>query len=578
MKTMMLFLITVFSGFYYLPKTEMVITPAANSYDSSPEIDYFVEPALAASYKASVVREVFNRLKNAKGDFRSRRPYLHFVKETGHGVAVAHPKTGLIMLEEKGYDICTSFGKDSLNALAVFLAHELVHCYEKHDWEEYFASEFKGTDLGTEVSDDRKEDEIQADYLGGFLAYQAGFNTFGIMPEFLDKVYKAYNLSDEKMSNYPPKEERKEIAKQSEEKMKNLLDYFETGNFLMALGAYEDAQEYYYKVLEDFQSREIYNNLGVLSTRLAMQHFSPLQNPFAYPVELDVQSRLLKGSRGDIDTIYREEKLLEALDFFEKARQFDAFYPVAYLNEGCAHALLGTSQMEFSDLEWEDAESAAQRAIRIAGGDAHWKNTLVDAQVLLGILKALKKDSTAAEGFFNQALQLDSLHFLAQANRNVLRGQTNNLSTPGNTDLAGETIDDLTFNDITINMKPNSGPDFKGYLLNEPDHQIVLGSKNYEHSQVLANVAITIKNEKKFIKYSTFHVTNPVYDQPTAKGIKTGDSYQSVLNKYGDPATRISLGNGAFLHYKQDEILGMIFQFDGAYKLRRWCIYHQKEK
>ena len=127
-------------------------------------------------------------------------------------------------------------------------------------------------------------------------------------------------------------------------------------------------------------------------------------------------------------------------------------------------------------------------------------------------------------------------------------------------------------------MKPNSGPDFKGYLLNEPDHQIVLGSKNYEHSQVLANVAITIKNEKKFIKYSTFHVTNPVYDQPTAKGIKTGDSYQSVLNKYGDPATRISLGNGAFLHYKQDEILGMIFQFDGAYKLRRWCIYQQKEK
>lgn len=38
-----------------------------------------------------------------------------------------------IGLEEKAYDICISFGADSLNALAALLGHELVHYFEKHD-------------------------------------------------------------------------------------------------------------------------------------------------------------------------------------------------------------------------------------------------------------------------------------------------------------------------------------------------------------------------------------------------------------------------------------------------------------
>ncbi|MBK9015493.1 MAG: hypothetical protein IPM82_16300 [Saprospiraceae bacterium] len=330
MKTAILLITAISLSFHYSPKMGLVITPEPNLGGNlklppkfSNTIDFTADPTLADSYKAKVVMDVFNRLKNAKGDFRSRRPYLHFVKESGSGVAAAYPKSGLIILEEKGYDICASFGKDSLNALAVLLGHELVHCYEKHDWEGYFASELKGFGLDGDVKDNAKEDEIQADYLGGFLAYQAGFATFGIMPKFLDKVYEKYGLTDEKLSNYPKKEERKNIAEQSEVKLKNLLELFEMGNFLVALGEYDDALEYYHKVLEDFQSREIYNNLGVLSTLSAMKLFTPLQNKFSYPVELDIKSRL--GSRGGLDQELREEKLLEAIDFFEKARQLDAF-------------------------------------------------------------------------------------------------------------------------------------------------------------------------------------------------------------------------------------------------------------
>lgn len=539
----------------------------------STTIDFTADPILADSYKTKVVMDVFKRLKNAKGDFRSRRPYLHFVKESGSGVAAAYPKTGLILLEEKGYDICVSFGKDSLNALAVLLSHELVHCYEKHDWEEYFASEFKGFGLGGAVKDNMQEDEIQADYLGGFLAYQAGFTTFGIMPKFLDKVYEKYDLTDEKLSNYPKKEERKNIAKQSEERLKNLLELFEMGNFLVALEEYDDALEYYYKVLEDFQSREIYNNLGVLSTLSAMKLFTPLENVFAYPVELDVQSRLNKGSRGDLRKEQREEKLLEAIDFFEKARQLDAFYPIAHLNEGCAHALLGISQTEFSGLEWEDAVSAAQRAIRLSTGNPEWKNTLADANVLLGIVSALKSDSTSAERHFDEALQLDKQHFLAQANRNVLREIKTEVTLARGSDMSKEVIDNIAFNTIKLNADNK-----KAEIATLEDYKITLLTKAFDHSKVLANTSVTGTGSNKIRKNTFLHFTAPGYDLPSAKGSKVGDSLQSVLDKYGAPQARMSLGNGAFLRYKNDDQLGsgggVIFEFADQ-KLRRWCVYRQ---
>jgi len=580
MKIAILIIAACCLSFYYLPKTALVIT----KYPDNPlqegivteetslygTADFTTEPALADSYKAKVVMDVFKRLKNAKGDFRSRRPSLHFVKESGSGVAAAYPKTGLILLEEKGYDICVSFGKDSLNALAVLLAHELVHCYEKHDWEEYFASEFKGFGLGGEVKDNLQEDEIQADYLGGFLAYQAGFTTFGIMPKFLDKVYEQYNLSDEKLSNYPKKEERKNIAKQSEEKLKNLLELFEMANFLVALEEYDDALEYYYKVLEDFQSREIYNNLGVLSTLSAMKLFTPLQNEFTYPVELDVKSRL--GSRGDSKKEQREEKLLAAIDFFEKARQLDAFYPIAYLNEGCAHALLGVSQTEFSKMEWEDAQIAANRAVRLAKDDLALQSTHGDALVLMGILSALKKDSIGAERHFDAALALDPQHLVAQTNRHVLRKTKAEVRLARGANITNEVIENIPFNTIKLNADNK-----KADITALDDYKITLLAKNYDQSKVLANASTTGTGSNKIKKNTFLHFTAPGYDLPSAKGAKVGDSLQSVLEKYGEASARMSLGNGTFLRYKYDDQTGgggVIFQFEGQ-KLLRWCVYRQ---
>ena len=206
MKPFILPLLTLLccSFFYFPPNNNEELVEIAP--------DFFVEASLVDSYKTKKIHEVFRRLKAAKGDNRSRKPELHLVETTGRGIAVAYQLSGVIKLEEKGFDLCESFGEDVDNALAILLAHELVHIYEKHSWENLFAWEYSHTSLKNAISNEQKKDEIQADYLGGVLAYQAGYKVFDVMPRFLDQVYENYRLKDENMTNYPGLEQRKLFA------------------------------------------------------------------------------------------------------------------------------------------------------------------------------------------------------------------------------------------------------------------------------------------------------------------------------------------------------------------------------
>lgn len=522
---------------------------------------FSADEAMENSYKTKIVKDVFNRLKMAKGDFRSRRPYLRFVETNDNGPASAYAKIGLIIMEEKAYDICQEFGKDSLNALAVFLAHELIHCYEKHDWEAHFASQFKdGMDLH-KITDNEKEDEVQADYLGGFLAYQAGFKTFGIMPDFLDKVYTAYGLRDENMENYPPKAERRAMSEKSAEKLKELTSIFEAGNFLTAIGDYQGGLDYYLMVLEDFQSREVYNNAGVVSVLSALDDFSDeeLKN-LDFPIELDMKTRA--GTR-DFNKEEREEKLLKAIDLFAKARQLDAFYPPAYLNEGCARAILGIAQKDFSDLEWEDAKGLARRAIRLAKNDAGFSSTPVDAKVLLGILKVLEGKEKEGDALFKEALSENPENIFAKNNL----ARSSDLGTKKTIE-DNEVIDDLLFKDIKLGKT-----DIKDTIRFDHENLVRLAVKRSPNSLILANVASRGIGGQKVNSITLFHLTDPSYSGLSGKGVKIGDSISTVLEKYGQPDASISLGSGVFLRYLLPEKRGLVFQIDGDNKVRRWGIF-----
>jgi len=83
-------------------------------------------------------KKVFDQLVQARGDFQMRPPKF-IMSDAERQVAIARPRKAEITLELKAYEVCRSMGKDSLNALAVLLSHELIHYYEKHDWTNHFA-------------------------------------------------------------------------------------------------------------------------------------------------------------------------------------------------------------------------------------------------------------------------------------------------------------------------------------------------------------------------------------------------------------------------------------------------------
>ena len=150
-----------------------------------------------SSYKKSTAQKVFDDLLRARADFRMQTPTLVVSKKEGH-IAAFDPDRIQVVLDEKAYDLCATFGKDSLNAIAALLGHELIHYYEKHDWRRHFARENENLETARRLEnmEEGLKLETQADCLGGFMAFSVGYNTYGIMPELLKKAYKAYDLPE----------------------------------------------------------------------------------------------------------------------------------------------------------------------------------------------------------------------------------------------------------------------------------------------------------------------------------------------------------------------------------------------
>ena len=203
-------IILLFSSLIFLSSFNFIFPNNFGEYENELvqlEEDFFASPELENSYKTKIIKKVFAQLKMVKGDFRSIKPQLNFVDKIPNGgrIAVAFGKIGLVFFEEKTYDLCASLGKDSLDAMAIILGHELTHCYENHDWEDHFKQEFKKTQMDSVLKDHYMEDEIQADYLGGFLAYSAGFHPVGVTKKIFTSLYKAYDITDEELEgDYPP--------------------------------------------------------------------------------------------------------------------------------------------------------------------------------------------------------------------------------------------------------------------------------------------------------------------------------------------------------------------------------------
>jgi predicted Zn-dependent protease len=297
------------------------------------------------------VRFVFNQLISVYGSAKPA-PILKVDKYLLPASYIANPEP-IIKVDLALYKLCQTFGKDSLNALAVVLSHELTHYYNDHTFcSDYAFANFKSnaklqSKIGQASYNARIEKESEADIKGFFYAAAAGFQPHGLQGLLIGKVYAAYKLADIQ-KGYPSKQERIDIADNAEKKAVQLFEFFKNGLIALENKQYDQAIEFFNKANSQVPFRENWNNIGVAKARKALSlkvnSKAEVDNPirFLYPLEVENKSRLLNERTRSIDDTSDEieELLNEAQSAFEKAIQLDPSFHKSRINLACVFDLL----------------------------------------------------------------------------------------------------------------------------------------------------------------------------------------------------------------------------------------------
>ena len=544
---------------------------------------------------------VFNQLKRTLGLNENDPPYFKLVESLPGDqfvMAMIDYELDSILLEMTAYSLCKNV--DAENALAFFLGHELAHYHSNHEMKNHYVRGFhedmKGVafkhvtsshlpNVKKEVTKAlftslTQETEREADLEGGFLAYMAGYKTLNIGERLLKGSYAIYGL-DTAASNYPSLSERIRIVNNTEKQLEDLINYFETGNLLIAIGEYEDALLYYQKVLLNFKSREIYNNIGVLYALNFLNKVRQDKFRYNFPLELDLDSRL---SSRDIPTNEElNEWLLKAIENFDHAIAKDENYPIAQLNRACVH-LLRAMNAKPSLVQTEQfaiARAAALTSLVISGNDAaRWKQTQSDAHVLIGILETEKGDKDKALTAYDQALAIMPGNLKATKNKQLLSSnsiaETQSRSVFPIASSKREVIDEQ----VHFRMDVDKSETLRNDKKKEVVYSVKVLNQSGFNSKVLFHEVIEDPKGAAKERFSIFHITDLDYpkDRTTAMGVKLGDDRAKIETAYqAKPNSVINLANGSWLVYRfKGQGRSMIFQMNTDGLLTRWCVYEKE--
>ncbi|MCB0533767.1 MAG: tetratricopeptide repeat protein [Lewinellaceae bacterium] len=491
---------------------------------------------------------IYTALVEARGDRRYPLPTL-VMQNVEYQVACIDYSELEIILEEKAYDVCDAFGAQGDAALATLLGHELSHYYEKHAWRRNFVANYADLKVGIRLDSlhDDVANETQADYFGGFLTYSAGFGLFEKSAALIDSLYSAYGIP-EQISGYPSLSDRKTLSHRTTKKLERLVEVFDMANLLTAAGKYGEACQYYKYILQEYQSREIYNNVGVTAILHALSIFDNRQKKFHLPIELDLETA---NSRGASNAEELQRNLLEeAIRHFDAAISMDPDYAPAYLNKACAYLLLGDAQR---------AEFYANVEARQAAARRNQPKVETDIGILLGILAANRGDKAIAQTYFETAAAQENV--LARANLNLLLDKPEHLASfmSSKGAYAPESISQQTMTEIAQaphvedSRSVNIQKDLRFLQNDEQDSE---------------NGRLFVSYQADDFTYSLFLLTPPNYTGKTARGIYRGASYSGIEAVYGPPESRIQTPQGQLLVYKD-----IIFVLGPDDTLDRWVLF-----
>ena len=348
------------------------------------------------------------------------------------------------------------------------------------------------------------------------------------------------------MQGYPPLQVRQQLGNSAIKKVTDFIQLYEAGNYLTAVGAYEEASYCFGTILEEYQSVELHNNMGISLLRQTLAIAPKSEYPFHYPIELDINSRLYRYQKppfGFDPQKLAQSYLQKAIQQFTEAIRLDAAYFSAKLNLAAAYEMLGQIGQAKNTL----------RSINALPKTNIQKQHLL---ILKGIIAAKEQQIENSRQFFQEA----GVHSIARLNLEILNGvvvpsNSKNLSnTAIPIDLDG--VGDLRRIHNFITTIPLNNQLSSDYY--QPKYQF--------QSQPFANsIAWKIKRLRK-MEQSILQITkSPIAF--TQEGIHIGSHLTELQTAFGNNGIPTNTANGQFLYYPTK---GLIFLLDERNSVSQW--------
>ena len=195
-----------------------------------------------------------------------------------------------------------------------------------------------------------KEAESQADIYAGFYGKIAGYKTLEFAESTLNRVYESYKLP-RILKKYPSYDERVKIINDKIDQAYKLTTVFEIANILINLEKYDLAIDAFLEILiNKFNSREIYNNLGLSYLMYGISISEDQISSLLYPLHIDYQTRATVSKTRSNLTDSPERMILQSKKYFEKSIALDKDYLPAVQNLYVSNMLLAVSVENRNDI------------------------------------------------------------------------------------------------------------------------------------------------------------------------------------------------------------------------------------
>ena len=494
---------------------------------------------IIAAPATPMMNEVYAQLKKAIGDTERTWPTLE-IRPGASSVLAYNKRKNIIFVDEKALTVCQSFGTTQKDAFAFLLAHEMTHFYQEHHWQEAgFATSFLSNKNSFEK---HVVDEKEADLFGAFVTHLAGYQSIKIVPAIFDKVYAAYGLT-EQLQDYPSLPQRKETALEVCEKVKELIQVFETANHLTAIGEYTSAAATYEYVLQFVKYKELYNNIGASLVAAAALQPEYGDLAFHYPIELDLNIPLREGAAAE-----KSDLLKKAIEYLTVASNMDNQHYRTFINLACAYTL---------NKEYEKTGALINQLYLIVKK----KKQVAELSIIQGIINAQLDKPTEAIRLFEEAKGLSdagSIQQLVEYNRFLVQ---NNAPKP-NTLSAKIVLRHESIKTDGIDLTYQNDFPFKEIIIqdNFSYEEKVLGLYPTENAHLTH-----ITTSDKTIAILT------TANQSTTKGINIGSTYQQIKKAY--PTNTFKIINHSSGYYLVLPTYQLLFNMTAQNQVSQWGVY-----